>query len=322
MEKLKVSVVRCYFRHYRDLADSLLTLLQVSVNSGLGSNMNPFEKPPKPARNKALNRPVNPFDSAADEDITIEFQSSVGSTSPASITPQSRFFPIVSNPQNKHRPYAATVQYAQPPSPLPRPPTTATRTQPPPSRRVFGGNILVSGDNSPHAVQYRADILSQRTSPHESRNDTESEPSPSVRSPFRLLMPSRSSYQPANRASPGPPTDSYSEGSSSSSSSEEESDEEESSSERTESTAGPSTRSSGSAGLLNDTGIELQTITPPNTSKTSKKNTTKAAASNAPEQKVKKNKARKPRKGPAVCVDEDNENQLIRFLISEKGGLH
>jgi len=279
--------------------------------------MNPFEKPPRPAKNKALSRQINnPFDTHADEnDITIEFQSPPSSSSTNNIAPPSRFSPIAINPQNKHRPYAATVQYAQPPPKLPRP--QQQQAPPPPHqapRRVFGGNIPISGDNSPHAVQYRAEILSQRASPHDSQNDdTESEPSPSVRSPFRLLMPSRSSYQPANRASPGLTRDDYADESSSSS---EESDEDISDSEGTDTTAGPSTRSSGSAGQLNDTGIEMQTVTPPKAAKKSKKN-----APEPKQKKEKKKKAKKPRKGPVVCVDEDNENQLIRFLISEKGKL-
>ena len=284
--------------------------------------MNPFDKPPRPAKTKALSRPINPFETGADEDdITIEFQSPPSSSSTNDAALPSRFSPIASNPQNKHRPYAATVQYAQPPPKLPRPqqaPAPApARAQQPPTRRVFGGIIPISGDNSPHAVQYRAEVLSQRASPNDNpADDTESEPSPSVRSPFRLLIPSRSSYQPANRASPGLTRDDYAESSSSSSSSED-SEEDNSDSEGTDTTAGPSTRSSGSGGLLNDTGIEMQSVTP---MKKSKKNVAEKKPKKEKKEKKKK-KVRKPRKGPVVCVDEDNENQLIRFLISEKGKL-
>lgn len=285
--------------------------------------MNPFEKPPRPAKTSGLvsNRHttrLNPFDDGNEDDVTIEFRPQMAEITENNLarTHQTQSFsPISENTaHNKHRPFHAHVQF-EPPIAPPRPP-----------RRVFGGSIPLSRDNSEAAVQLRAE---SRVPPYDSSFTHGGPPPQETRSPFRFMMPSRNAYQPANRASPGPSPRSSDSGyeESSSSSSEEDDD----GSEGTASTSNPSSRTSSarsSAGLINSTGIEMQTVpTPPKTHKKGDKNanrnkstdrSTVDSATEGDTQTKKKKKKRKTRKA-TVCVDPENENKLIRFLISERG---
>eukprot|EP01032_Pedospumella_encystans_P027542 gene27542-31129_t len=293
--------------------------------------MNPFGKPPRPAKANSLvsnqqTSGLNPFDDAnQDDDITIEFRPQTNELTHNSIT-NTRQVPLYSrvseNPvHNKHRPFHAQVQFEQPVLP-PKPP-----------RRVFGGSMPLSRDNSPSAVQLRAE---SRVPPYDDSFRDNPPPQDSIRSPFRFMMPSRNSYQPANRSSPGPsPRQVSSDDEDSSSGS---SEEDENSSEGTDTTSGPSSRSSStrsSAGLINNTGIELTTLAKASKTKTDKNATknakNKQSSSNKTNDtsnsdsttagdtstKTKKKKKRKARKA-TVCVDPENENKLIRFLISER----
>ncbi len=294
--------------------------------------MNPFEKPPRPAKANSLvssrqTSALNPFDDTnEDDDITIEFRPQTNELAQGRIESMRQgplYSRVSENPvHNKHRPFHAQVQF-EPPVLPPKPP-----------RRVFGGSIPLSRDNSPSAVQLRAE---NRVPPYDNSFRDNPPPQDSIRSPFRFMMPSRNSYQPANRSSPGPsPRHVSSDDEHSSSDS---SEEDEDGSEGTDTTSGPSSRSSStrsSASLINSTGIELTTLA--NASKTDKNaaknaknkqnssdktnnsSTSDSSTAGDTPTKTKKKKKRKTRKA-TVCVDPENENKLVRFLISERGEL-
>ena len=93
---------------------------------------------------------LNPFGAGnEDDDITIDFRPQTAECVQNDVLGVRRtppFSPISENTvHNKHRPFHAHVQF-EPPVPPPTPP-----------RRVFGGSIPLSRDNSADAVQLRAE---------------------------------------------------------------------------------------------------------------------------------------------------------------------
>lgn len=250
--------------------------------------MNPFDRPARPPKYKPPpTKPTNPFDDGED-DITIEFATNQGN-SPEYNTK----LPITDHMEelsgknlvqnNRHRPFLAHV-----PSPQPPP-------KPPKSR---GTTTTLNSTSSPFTRQGE----NSHRNPFDDQDDYTTSAPPSISS-LRIMNPFRSTYQPARQESPGgrppspSPVDVYA--SSSSGSDEEEEEEEYGDSNRTGTTSGLSTTRS------SDPGIEMQAL-----------GNTPVVVFLPPEKKYRK--VRTVRGKPA-CVDEADENQLIRFLISERG---